>query len=204
MKAAFGNVYRFLYGHHEVTGVHFQDGYIMYYLDILVVIILGFCLVRGIFRGLIKELASIVGVLGGLYAAYSYYHLLARALSRWITNPEYVNILSCLLIFAVVYAIISVMGVMIKYFMNIIFLGWTDRLCGAFFGAVKGILVVAAVILILTTFLPKNSAILKDSMAARHIMTISAAMAKVANKEMKAMFGPKWKELNKTWQSKKR
>lgn len=173
-------------------------------LDIVLIAILAFCLIRGIFRGLIKELSSIVGVLGGLYAAYTYYGLLAKALSRWITNVDYLYIISCLIIFAVVYLVVSVIGIMIKYFMNIVFLGWTDRLCGAFFGAVKGILIAAVLILILTTFLPKNSAILKDSFAARHMMKVSATMAKVASKEMKAMFGPKMKELNKTWKSSRR
>lgn len=173
-------------------------------LDIILIIILGYCLIRGIFRGLIKELASIVGVVGGLYAAYTYYPLLAKALSHWITNSDYSNILGCLLIFTVVYIIISVIGVMIKYFMNIIYLGWTDRICGAFFGAIKGILIAAVLIMILTTFLPSNSSILKDSMVARPIMAVSATMAKVASKEMKAMFGPKRKELIKIWHMKKR
>ncbi|PQP34359.1 colicin V production protein, partial [Desulfobacteraceae bacterium SEEP-SAG9] len=30
-------------------------------LDILIIVIAGFCLIRGIFRGLIKELSSIIG-----------------------------------------------------------------------------------------------------------------------------------------------
>ena len=41
--------------------------------DILMLIILAYGLIRGIFRGLVRELASIIGVLGGFYAAYSYY-----------------------------------------------------------------------------------------------------------------------------------
>jgi len=33
--------------------------------DTIIAIILGYCLIRGFFRGLIKELSSIIGVLGG-------------------------------------------------------------------------------------------------------------------------------------------
>ncbi|MGD9259358.1 MAG: CvpA family protein, partial [Desulfobacterales bacterium] len=33
--------------------------------DILIIIILGYSLIRGLFRGLVKEVASIIGVLGG-------------------------------------------------------------------------------------------------------------------------------------------
>jgi membrane protein required for colicin V production len=32
--------------------------------------ILSYGLIRGIFRGLVREISSIVGVLGGFYAAY--------------------------------------------------------------------------------------------------------------------------------------
>lgn len=203
MKAAFDSIWRFPGRHCTVSSIHYQGGHIMF-LDILLVIILGFCLIRGVFRGLIKELASIVGVLGGLYTAYTYYPLIAKMLSRWLTNQNYLNIFSCLLIFGMVCIIISVIGVMIKYFMNIMFIGWTDRICGAFLGAVKGILIVAALILILTSFLPKNAPILKDSLVARYIMTVSATMAKISSKEMKAMFGLKMKALNQTWELKKR
>ena len=38
-------------------------------LDILIAVIVGFCLVRGIFRGIIKELTSIVGVVAGFFAS---------------------------------------------------------------------------------------------------------------------------------------
>ena len=44
----------------------------MNYLDIIIVVILSYCVIRGVFRGLIKELSSIIGVFGGFYAAYTY------------------------------------------------------------------------------------------------------------------------------------
>jgi len=38
-------------------------------LDVVIAVIVGFCLIRGIFRGLIKELSSIIGVFAGFYFA---------------------------------------------------------------------------------------------------------------------------------------
>lgn len=172
-------------------------------LDYVFIVILGYCLIRGIFRGLIKELSSIVGVLAGLYGAYTYYPHLAKFLARWISDTGYLNIISCLLIFIGVYLVISALGVMIKYFMNIAFLGWTDRLAGALFGAVKGGLIIAALILILTTFLPKNTHVLRDSMGARYMMQVSATLVQLASKDMKQLFGTKKDELSKAWQTKK-
>ena len=65
--------------------------------DILIITILAYGLIRGIFRGLIREISSIVGVLGGFYAAYSYYPHVANLISAWISNPAYLNILSYLI-----------------------------------------------------------------------------------------------------------
>ena len=168
-------------------------------LDYVLVAILGYCLVRGVFRGLIKELSSIIGVLGGFYAAYTYYPLVARHLARWITNAGYLNTISFLLLFTVVYLLVSIAGAIIKYLMNIAFLGWLDRLFGALFGALKGGLITAVVILALTTFLPSKAAVIEKSHVAQHTMRFSAFMVKVTPVDMKRNFTAKMKDLNKSW-----
>ena len=169
-------------------------------LDLVLAVILGYCLVRGVFRGLIKELSSIIGVVGGFYAAYTYYPLLAQQLGKWPINPGYVNLISFLIIFILVCLIIGVAGVVIKYLMNIAFLGWTDRVSGALFGAVKGILITSVVILVLTTFLPDNSKIIKKSWVAQNTMRISALLIKATPVEMKKSFSARMRELNTAWQ----
>ena len=132
--------------------------------DMVCIIILGYCLVRGIFRGLIKELSSIVGVFGGFYAAYTYYMKVGKLFSSWISNTSYLNILSFLIIFCGVFIIISIIGVIIKYLLNIAFLGWVDHICGAGFSTIKGILIVSMLLMILTAFLPKNTPFIKNSL----------------------------------------
>lgn len=170
-------------------------------LDYLLIAILGYCLVRGVFRGLVKELSSIVGVFGGFYGAYTYYPQLAKPLGHWISNAGYLNILSFLILFVVIYLLVSITGVMIKHLMNIVFLGWVDRIGGTLFGAVKGFLITAVVIMILTTFLPKNAAILRQSLVSQYMMHFSATLVKVAPTDMKQRFGEKMRELRRAWRS---
>ena len=171
-------------------------------LDFLLAAILAYCLIRGIFRGLVKELSSIIGVLGGLYAAYTYYRVVAGQLENWITDTGWLNIISCLVLFFGVYITVSILGTIIKYFMNIVFLGWTDRICGAGLGALKGILIAAALLTVLTTFLPKNAAVLRDSLIARNMAQVSQTLIQAASKDMKNLFSLKMRELNKSWSSK--
>ncbi len=170
-------------------------------LDYTLIAIFGYCLGRGVFRGLVKELSSIIGVLGGFYAAYTYYPLMAKALDGWISDPGYLNIFSFLLLFVVTYLTVSFTGVIIKHLMNIAFLGWTDRVCGALFGAIKGILIVTIVILMLTAFLSNNSAILERSLVSQNMIRFSAAFVTFVPDGMKKGFHAKVKELKKTWRT---
>jgi membrane protein required for colicin V production len=168
-------------------------------LDGIIIVILAYCLIRGIFRGLIKEVSAIIGVLGGYYAAYTYYPAVARLLAQWISNPGYLNIISFLILFLAVFWIVSVAGVVLKYLMNIAFLGWTDRISGALFGALKATLIILVLILVLTTFLPSNAPIIRDSRGAHVLMRASAYLVKVAPKDMKHRFETKMKALDKSW-----
>ena len=167
--------------------------------DILIILILGYCLVRGLFRGLVKEVSSIIGVLGGFYAGFTYYPKLAKPLSELIHSIAYLNILSFLIIFCTVLAVVNVLGIIIKYLLNISFLGWVDRIGGLVFGIVKGALIVSILFIALTTFLPKGSAFIKNSTLAPHVAQVSEKMSKVVSKGMKREFSIKLGELKKTW-----
>ena len=167
--------------------------------DIIIILILGYSLVRGLFRGLVKEVSSIIGVLGGFYAAFTYYPKTAKLLSGLIHNTAYLNILSFLIIFCSVLIIVGLLGIIIKYLMNISFLGWVDRIGGVVFGAVKGVLIVSILFITLTAFLPKGSAFIKNSTLAPHVARVSEKMAKVVSKEMKQDFMAKFGELKKAW-----
>lgn len=167
--------------------------------DILIIVILGYSLVRGLFRGLVKEISSIIGVLGGFYAAYTYYMVLAKLLSRLIHDVSYLNILSFLIIFCGVLIIVSVLGVIIKYLLNIAFLGWVDRIGGLFFGILKAVLIVSVLFISLTAFLPQGSAFIKNSVMAPHVAWVSEKMAKVVSRQMKQDFMTKLEELKKSW-----
>lgn len=171
--------------------------------DIIVIVILGYCLIRGIFRGLVKELSSIIGVFGGFYAAYTYYPVLAKPLSKWIANAGYLNILSFLIIFCGVFIVISILGIIINYLLKIVFLGWLDRVSGAMFGAMKGILIVSVLLIALTAFLPKGTPVIKDSLLSPYVTLVSEKMAKVISKDMKHAFSNKIETIKKSWEKNK-
>ncbi|MBC2733961.1 MAG: CvpA family protein [Desulfobacteraceae bacterium] len=171
-------------------------------LDIVIGIILVFTLVRGIFRGLVVEISSIIGIFGGIYGAVFYYPAAAQFLHRWISDTAYTNIIGFLLIFGVIFILVGILGVVIKYLLNIASLGWFDRLCGAAFGGVKGILIASVLLFALTTFLPGGTPLIKTSRLAPHVAVITEGIVKIIPQNMKQRFGEKYKDVKREWKVK--
>ncbi len=171
--------------------------------DVVIVVILCFCLIRGGFRGLVKELSAIVGVLGGFYAAYTYYPWLAAVLTRWISDAAYANVLAFLLLFCGIFIVVSVLGLIIRYVLNLVFSGWIDRVGGVAFGGLKGGLIVSVLFIVLTAFLPKGTRLIQESRLSPYVSLYSRVMAEVMSTQMKSDFKYKIEELKKGWQTRK-
>lgn len=168
-------------------------------LDILIAVIVGFCLVRGIFRGIIKELTSIVGVVAGFFVAYNYYSVVANPLSRLIIDKSYLNIVSFFLAFAVVFFAVGFLGVILKHVFKAAALGLADRILGGTFGLVKAILIVSVLLVPLTAFLPEKSPLIKDSFLAPYVSILSEKMVVIVPKEMKEKYDDNVNALRKAW-----
>jgi membrane protein required for colicin V production len=167
--------------------------------DIVAGAILAYGLIRGLFRGLVKEVSSIIGVLGGFLVAYHFYGVVAGYLQGVVSSPTYRNLLAFLMIFCAVVVTVNVLAIVIKYLMKIVFLGWLDRLGGVVFGLIKGALIVAVIFLALTAFLPKGTPLIKDSLAAPYVAIVSEKLASVVSSDIKREFVTKLDELKKAW-----
>ena len=168
-------------------------------LDITFSVIIAFCLIRGGFRGIVKEASAIIGVFGGFFAAYTYYPLLAQQLSRFIDSSAWLNIISFLIIFGAIFAAVSALGVLIKYLLKVVFLGWVDRLCGAGFGLVKGILISAVLLMVFATFLAKGNPMIRDSKTAPYVTVVSEALSSLTTKDLRTQFNTKIEYARKKW-----
>jgi membrane protein required for colicin V production len=168
-------------------------------LDIFMGVIFGFCLVRGIFRGIVKEITSIVGVFVGFYAAYTYYPVVGNWLSCLIINKAYLNIASFFITFTILFLAVGFVGVVLRYLLKAVALGWADRILGCTFGFLKAVLIVSVLLVPLTTFLPQKSPVMKDSLLAPHVSTLSEKMVAIVPKEMKQKFGDKINALKEAW-----
>ncbi|TWI71673.1 membrane protein required for colicin V production [Desulfobotulus alkaliphilus] len=173
-------------------------------LDIAILCIVGFCLIRGIFRGLIREVSSIIGVLAGFYAAYTYYPMLTEMISRWFADLELAKMLAFLAIFLGIFILVALLGSLIRMVLSVVFLGWVDRLAGGGFGFVKGVLIVSVVLVALASFLPKENSLLPESRLAPNVLVVSEGLAALVPEDMKKQFYEKAGSLKKVWQEREK
>ncbi|MDH4205388.1 MAG: CvpA family protein [Desulfobacteraceae bacterium] len=171
--------------------------------DLIIISILCFCLIRGIFTGLIREVLSVTGVLAGFLAASTSYVKVAKFLPHWIPDASKIKLLSFLSIFFGFIITISILGGIIKSLLKIDLLRSVDRTFGAGVGIVKGVLIVSVLLLALTAFLPEDESIIKNSLFSSHFTLVSEKMARIVSKDMKHGFLEKIGAYKKAWKNEK-
>ncbi|MBF0303636.1 MAG: CvpA family protein [Desulfamplus sp.] len=177
--------------------------------DIFIVIVVSFGLLRGFFRGFIREIASIIGVVAGFYGAYTYYKLLSVYLNPLVNDwgfnnwETYGNIASFFILFFGILALTSLIANIIKYLLKLVFLAWIDKLFGMIFGAIKGILLSAVVLTVLTAFLPNQPEFITKSILAPYVINITEMSAIFIPKDLKGNLKTNIERIKEIWEQQK-
>ena len=121
-------------------------------VDIAILVILGFFLLKGIFRGLLREVCSLLGlVLGGVFA-FTFHLPLAQLLQDSFNLPAQLCIWgSFLAIFLLLVILFAVIGFVLHRFVKLVFLGGFNRLAGAIFGIIQGVVLLSIIVLALNS-----------------------------------------------------
>ena len=132
-------------------------------LDIIIVATMGFFIVRGIFRGFIKEIASLAGVVLGIWLAIRLQPQVADYLKPYLPSTQFLGLISFAAIFFLVLLFCNLFGWTLKLLFKKGFLGWADRTLGAGLAATKGLVITYLGIVLLTFFLPSGAPIMARS-----------------------------------------
>ncbi len=107
----------------------------MFWLDIIIAVILGFNVLRGIRNGLIMEVISVAGIGTGIWAGVKYRDAV-KPFWEFIPNDTAVQILCFLTIMILTYFVFFLIGAMLKGIIRrTLALGWIDMIGGALIGA---------------------------------------------------------------------
>jgi membrane protein required for colicin V production len=116
-------------------------------VDILIAVVLTISVVIGVVRGFVKEAISITALLLAIWAALSFGPNVGEISESWISSKELQIWFGRIVVFTLVLALGGLMGWGISKLVRLSVLSGIDRLVGGFFGAARGILFVALLIL---------------------------------------------------------
>ncbi len=170
-------------------------------LDIIFCIILGTLCLRGTYRGMVREIASIFGLILAFFLANAFHDQLLPYVQQWIETPGYAKAATYLTIFFGTMIAVFLLSTLLKNFLKLIMLGWLDRLGGGAFGLAKGLLLCSVILLVLTAFLSPKASILSESKVAPYIGTINEAVVDFLPQDMEQEFRSKSKSLKEIWHS---
>jgi membrane protein required for colicin V production len=123
----------------------------MNYIDIILLIPLIWMGYRGFRHGFVIELASLVGFVAGIYAAIQYSESIGHFLvSFFDAESKYLPVIAFIIVFIVVVVFVYLLGKILENFINMIALGFLNKIAGGIFGVLKAALFISFIILIFT------------------------------------------------------
>lgn len=152
-------------------------------LDIFVVFICLVLLARGLWTGLVRQIAFLAALVGGYLAAGYYYGDLAPYFSSFISDPRFGFPLAYCVVLVVVYLAVMLAGVGLKKVMQVSFLGWFDRLLGGVFGLGKAIFLATLLFMLLSALLSESSPTLRASLTTPYLTASSRFLLRFVQDE---------------------
>ncbi|HWE61459.1 MAG TPA: CvpA family protein [Chloroflexota bacterium] len=111
------------------------------WLDPVIIGIIVVSVALGFFRGLIRSIAGLLGLVVAAIFAGQFAALFDPALNQaGIQHPPITGAVAFVLAFVIIFAAVELAANLLRFLQTMLFLGWVDRLGGAFFGLIRGII----------------------------------------------------------------
>ena len=117
-------------------------------LDIALGILIVGGLYKGFKRGIFVEVASLVGLILGVFGAIYFSHIIGNLLADNVDwQPKYINLVAFAATFTLITVAISLAGKMLAKFADFAGLGIINKLLGAAFGGLKVVFILSVAIM---------------------------------------------------------
>jgi membrane protein required for colicin V production len=139
---------------------------IMNWIDFIIIVLLVFGLARGYINGFIKELASLLALIVGIWGAIKFSTWTAARLYDYFDmTGRYVGIIAFLITFIVIVVIIHFIGLVIDKLTDKLSLGFLNSLLGMLFGIFKSALFLSVIFVVLNAIDDKHPFLPKETIA---------------------------------------
>jgi membrane protein required for colicin V production len=124
----------------------------MSWVDAAIVVVLLFFIVTAFQNGFIRETISIAAAIGGVVLAGALYDDFSDAFFDSIDNETTKNVISFIVILGGVTLLGQLVAILVHPAVVIMQLGIADQLLGGLFGAIKGLTIITALLVLMVTY----------------------------------------------------
>ena len=125
----------------------------MNYLDIIIAIILFVFGWKGLRKGLIIEVVTLLAFCAGIYGAMHFSDFTAAHIQDFMEiDPKYLNTIAFVLTFIILVVLVNLIGKLVSKWVKSMNLGFFDKLGGFLFGIIKGVLLCSVLLMVLNNF----------------------------------------------------
>ncbi|WGE55561.1 CvpA family protein [Actinobacillus equuli subsp. equuli] len=126
-------------------------------VDIIIIGLIAFSILVSLWRGFVSEVLSLAGWVVAFFVASNFYPYLSSYLTQvnsvYLQNSEYLrNGIAAAVLFIITLIVCGIISALLSKLVDTTGLSSTDRVLGGAFGALRGILIVAAILFFLDTF----------------------------------------------------
>ena len=143
-------------------------------IDLIIIAIIGFGIIRGYSKGLIIELSSFFGIFISFFIAGNVDNLLSNEISAFISvNYDLLNTISFIIIFILSYLFIIYLAKGFTKLAKVVYLGLLNSLLGGVFGGLKLLLILLIITKIIFSLNLLSNNIISESSIMIHLHVLS-------------------------------
>lgn len=159
------------------------------WVDYAIMGIIAFSTIISFFRGFLREAVSLIIWIVGILLAFRFADTVQNYFVQWISSNSIRYALAFIAIFLAVFIVGAVINVIFHAIVSKSGLSLTDRFLGIFFGAARGALIVAVVLIFVgattTTVVANEGAAIAQSELAPKFMPLTTWLNQFLPKEIK-------------------
>lgn len=172
----------------------------MNWVDYTLLVIVGCSVLTGFSAGAARVGVGFIAAFVGIFAGFWFYGLAAAHIVDYVNSRALANLIGFLLIFTAVLVLGALVGRLLASLFRWIGLSWFDRLLGAAFGFVRGVLVTVALVTVLLAFAPAPPPpSIVESRMLPYVMDASNVLASATPHEIKDAFRETQDKVRKIW-----
>ena len=120
----------------------------MNFIDIVLGVVLLIGLYQGFKKGLLIEITGLIALVLGVYGAIHFSYLIGEYIEKYISSSsQYTEIVAFAVTFFIILILIAFVGKLLTKVLNLIALGFLNRLLGSLFGMLKMAIILSVVII---------------------------------------------------------